>query len=85
MRITPKPGFVGKSNKLTRPGAGKVPRRKKGEDMNTKKLMSDDRIDITATYLHGEVFSIQVYIKDSEGYVDKTVRVYYKSGEVEMQ
>lgn len=57
----------------------------KGEDMNTKKLMSDDRIDITATYLHGEVFSIQVYIKDSEGYVDKTVRVYYKSGQVEMQ
>ena len=57
----------------------------KGADMNTKKLMMDDRIDITATYLHGEAFSIQVYIKDSEGYVDKTVTVYCKSGRVEMQ
>ena len=47
--------------------------------------MMDDRIDITATYLHGEAFSIQVYIKDSEGYVDKTVTVYCKSGRVEMQ
>lgn len=47
--------------------------------------MSNDRIDVTAVYLHGTLFSVQVYVKNSDGYVDKSITVYSKSGNVETQ
>ena len=51
MRITPKPGFVGKSNKLTRPGAGKVPRRKKGADMTAEDYRAELELQYSVTEL----------------------------------
>lgn len=53
--------------------------------MEVKKLLSDGNIDVTALYLHGELFSVQVYIKDEDGYVDSDVTVYKKSGRISVQ
>lgn len=58
---------------------------RKGQIMKIEKLMQDDKVDVTATYLYGELFSVTVYVKDADGYVDKTMVVYCKSGVVEIR
>lgn len=52
--------------------------------MEIKTLLDSEGMRVKAVYLHGELFSIRVYVFDGEGYVETDAEVF-KSGSVSVQ
>lgn len=52
--------------------------------MEIKTLLSTDKMRVKAVYLHGELFSVRVYVFDGEGFVENDAEVF-TSGQVAVQ